>query len=106
MKFRYPTAYYALTLALALLCIPDAFAARIFVSQAPNASDNNVGNYRNPLRTIGAAVKKADSGDTVVVGAGDYSQEQNGFGTDGLYVLNIHTMIYPVNGFCNQLSNI
>ena len=41
---------------------------------APNGSDRASGSIRAPLKTIGAAVGRADDGDTVVVHAGSYHE--------------------------------
>lgn len=54
---------------------------RIFVSQRSEASDHNMGTRRKPLRTIAAAIEKAEPGDVVLVGSGDYRTEDSGWGT-------------------------
>lgn len=58
----------------------NCYADRIFVSQRAEASDDNAGTRRNPLRTISAAVERAQPGDRILVGTGDYRDEDTGWG--------------------------
>lgn len=52
-----------------------------FVDDSAVASDNNVGTSRDlPLRTISAAVQRAQPGDSVIVRPGDYRNEDSGYG--------------------------
>lgn len=56
---------------------------------AGNGNDTNSGSYNSPYKTLAFAVSEADSGDTIIVGAGTYDSESvvvskdvfiNGFG--------------------------
>lgn len=59
-----------------------------FVDDSAVASDTNEGTSRDlPLRTINAALKKAQPGDRVVVQPGDYRNEDSGFGPGIIPVL-------------------
>ena len=59
-----------------------------FVDDSAVASDTNEGTSRDlPLRTINAALQKAQPGDRVVVRPGDYRDEDSGFGPGIIPVL-------------------
>ena len=55
-------------------------AERIFVSQQDGASDDNAGTRNEPMRTISAAIERAQPGDVVLVSSGDYRDEDSGWG--------------------------
>jgi len=62
---------------LLLACLAGAcLGATYHVSQgAPGASDDNPGTAEAPLKTIGAAMRLAQPGDTILVGEGTYREE-------------------------------
>ena len=57
-----------------LVSIADA-ATRVVAGSHPQAADTNAGTADKPLRTISAAVSKAQAGDTVVVMPGRYPEQ-------------------------------
>ena len=61
---------------LAMLAASSAFAAPIFVAGGdPNADDKNAGTEAKPLKTIQAAVDKAQAGDTIWVNRASTKKE-------------------------------
>jgi hypothetical protein len=63
--------------------LPDdsrAQSVNIFVASTDNASDDNPGTRKDPLKTIRAAIELANPGDRVIVQPGDYRSEDTGFG--------------------------
>ncbi len=71
------TARLFATAALVLVSLgSSSWAATYHVAQkATGASDQNAGTEQAPLKTIGAALKVAKPGDTILVGAGTYREE-------------------------------
>ena len=64
-----------LTLLFPLLFTASIHAREFYVSQQhPQAADTSAGTRETPLKTISAAAKMAQAGDTVVVGAGIYRE--------------------------------
>ena len=62
-------------LVILTFCAPAAFAAEIFVDQKnASAADKNTGTEQSPLKTIQAAVDKAQAGDTIYLKAGLYEE--------------------------------
>lgn len=75
-------------LAANVICHHPAHAKRFFVAQTSNASDENRGSRKKPFATIAFAVSKARPGDSIIVGRGDYRQEDSGWGVGTVPILN------------------
>lgn len=74
---------WPLAIAVLLRLGTAAHAAVYYVAaESPAASDENPGTQQEPLETIGAAVKKAQPGDTILVGPGVYREEVEWPGED------------------------
>ncbi len=67
---------------------PIANAAKLYVARTPSASDDNDGSVRKPLRSIARAIERAKPGDFVIVHHGDYRNDDTGWGTGVIPVLN------------------
>ncbi len=73
-----------------------AQAETYYVTQSSRASDDNNGSSRRPWRTISAAAQRAQAGDTVFVAAGDYRDEDTGWGLGVIPLLNSGTQSQPI----------
>lgn len=83
-------------LGLVLACGQVVADETYHVAQTSVASDRNPGSQAKPLRKIAAAIAKANPGDTIVVGDGDYRLEDTGWGKGVIPISRAGTSVKPI----------